>query len=413
MILVHRVEKQVIRPSHPYYDMLDEYCFMAKNLYNHANYVIRQEFIHNGKYLPYETIDKILKSDIEYPDYQSMPTAQSAQQTLRLLGKNWKSFFKAIKDWKAHKEKYNGRPKLPRYKKKDGRSILILTNQNVKLSGNILLFPKAFNGLTLKIDCVYRDDFAGFNQIRFLPKKSHIVVEVVYSIAIEKPACDNGRYCSIDVGIDNLAAVTTNTGSQPYVINGKGLRSIHRYYSKKIAYYGSIAEKTNGRKFTKRMRRIADKRNRKVNDYMHKASRYIVNDCIDKDIHTIVIGYNKNWKQDADLGRENNQIFVGIPTKRLIDMITYKAQEAHIAVVLVNESYTSGTSFLDNEMPVKRNYDKSRRIHRGLFVSDKGIKINADVNASYQILKKAFPNAYANGIEGVMLHPVRVAVACI
>jgi putative transposase len=121
--------------------------------------------------------------------------------------------------------------------------------------------------------------------------------------------------------------------------------------------------------------------------------------------------YNKDWKREAGLGRKVNQSFVGIPTKRLIEMIQYKAQEAGIHVILTEESYTSGTSFLDKEEPVKKNYNKSRRVHRGLFNSNNGTQINADINASYQILKKVFPAAYANGIEGVVLHPFKVNAA--
>ena len=159
------------------------------------------------------------------------------------------------------------------------------------------------------------------------------------------------------------------------------------------------------------MVRMSAKRNRKMEDYMHKTSRKIVKDCVDKDIHTIVIGYNKGWKREARLGRKVNQSFAGIPTQRLIEMIQYKAQEAGIHVILTEESYTSGTSFLDREEPVKKNYKKSRRVYRGLFHSNHGIQINADINASCQILKKVFPAAYANGIEGVVLHPFKVNAA--
>ena len=139
-----RVEKHLLRPSSPYYSMLSEYCHLAKNLYNQANYLIRDAFIKDGKWLRYNELDKQLKRNTEYPDYRAMPTAQSAQQVLRLLDKNWKSFFSAIKDWKKNKEKYLGRPKLPKYKAKDGRSILILTNQNCKYIDGKIRFPKSF-----------------------------------------------------------------------------------------------------------------------------------------------------------------------------------------------------------------------------------------------------------------------------
>lgn len=413
MMTVQRVEKHIIKPSDINYALLDKFCFQSKNLYNHANFIMRHEFIRNHKAVSYGELNKILKADEAYPDYRAMPTAQSAQQVLRLLEKNWKSFFKSIKDWKNHKAKYTGQPKLPKYKKKDGRNILILTNQNVKLRDGILRFPKKFEGFLIKLKCCARNNFDTFDQVRFIPKQGFIMAEVVYSISIGEIKPDNKRYCSIDIGIDNLAAVTTNAGHRAYIINGKGLKSVNKYYNKRISHYRKTAERMNGMYFTKRMARMTAKRNRKMDDYMHKASHKIVDDCMDKDIHTIIIGYNKDWKRDAGLGRNVNQSFSGIPTQRFIEMIQYKAQEAGIRVVLTEEFYTSGTSFLDGEEPVKKDYDNSRRIHRGLFISNSGIKINADINASYQILKKVFPAAYADGIEGVVLHPIRVNAAFI
>lgn len=120
---------------------------------------------------------------------------------------------------------------------------------------------------------------------------------------------------------------------------------------------------------------------------------------------------DKNWKQESSMGKNVNQTFVGIPHQRLIEMLQYKAETVGLNIIITEESYTSGSSFIDNEEPIKKNYDKSRRIYRGLFVSNNGIKINADVNDSMQIIKKVFPNAFADGIEGVVLHPIRVNVA--
>ncbi|MCI9123891.1 MAG: IS200/IS605 family element transposase accessory protein TnpB [Eubacterium sp.] len=410
-MIVQRVEKHIIKPSNIHYALLDKFCFQSKNLYNHANFIMRHEFLKNRKAVPYGGLDKILKADEAYPDYRAMPTAQSAQQVLRLLEKNWKSFFKSIKDWTKNKDKYTGKPKLPKYKKKDSRNILILTNQNVKLRDGALKFPKKYEGFSIKLKCCERNNFDAFHQVRFIPKQGFIVLEVVYSISICEAKPDNQRYCSIDIGIDNLAAVTANTGCGTYIINGRGLKSVNKYYNKQMSHYRGVAKRMNGMDFTKRMARITAKRNRKMEDYMHKAGRKIVDNCMDEDIHTIVIGYNKNWKRDTGLGRNVNQSFAGIPTRRFIEMIQYKAQEAGINVILTEESYTSGTSFLDGEEPVKKNYNKSRRIHRGLFHSNNGTQINADINASYQILKKVFPAAYANGVEGVVLHPFRVNAA--
>ena len=356
-------------------------------------------------------MDKMLKTDLKFDDYKQMPTAQSAQQVLRLLDKNWKSFFIAIKDWSKNKDKYLSRPKLPKYKAKDGKHILILTNQNVKLKDNILVFPKTFCGFIMQPQFIKHDNFVSFQQVRFIPNYKSFIVELVYNIEVpNKILPDNKRYLSVDIGLDNLATVVNNTGLKPIIINGKGLKSINKYYNKQMSHYREVAKRMNGRDYTNRMNNLTMKRNCKINDYIHKASKYLIDYAIANNFNTIVIGNNKAWKQKSTMSKIINQSFVGIPHMRFIEMVQYKAQNVGINVILTEESYTSGTSFLDNEEPIKANYNKMRRIHRGLFVSNNGIKINADVNGAYQIMKKVFPNAYANGIQGVVLHPIRVSV---
>lgn len=407
-MIIQRVEKHRIEQSNTYYPLIDSFCFNAKNLYNHANYLIRQEFVNNGNWLRYADLDRVLRADIEYPDYKNMPTAQSAQQLLRLLDKNWKSFFKSIKDWTKHKDKYLGRPKLPRYKSKDSRYVLTLTNQEVKLKNGILQFPKVFNGFTVRPLFINKRNYVSFQQVRFIPKANHINLKVVYNVEIPELVSNNGRYYSIDLGLDNLATVTNNFGEQPFIINGKGLKSKNKYYNKLLAHYKSIAMRMNKKYSTRRIQHTTEKRNQIINNYLHQASRYIVDKAHEYDVSVIVIGNNKGWKQKSEMSKRVNQSFIQIPHSRLIEMIQYKAEECGISVVLTEESYTSGTSFLDGEEATKANYDKTRRVQRGLFVSNHGIKINADVNGSLQILKKVFPNAYANGIEVVVFRPIKV-----
>ena len=412
-MIIQRVEKHKIKQSNTYYPLIDSFCFNAKNLYNHANYLIRQEFVSNGNWLRYADLDKTLKADTEYPDYKNMPTAQSAQQLLRLLDKNWKSFFKSIKDWTKNKDKYLGRPKLPKYKDKNSRYVLILTNQNVKLKDGILQFPKVFNGFTIKPLFINKENYVSFQQVRFIPKANHIELEVIYNVEIPEIIGINNRYYSIDIGLDNLATVTNNFGEQPFIINGKGLKSENKYYKKLLAHYKSIAMRMNKKHSTKRIQSITEKRNQIVDNYLHQASRYIVDKACKDDVSVVVIGNNKGWKQKSEMNKRVNQSFIQIPYNRLIEMIQYKAEEYGISVVLTEESYTSGTSFLDNEEPIKSNYRKERRVHRGLFQSNTGKLINADVNGSLQILKKVFPNAFSNGIEVVALQPFVVNVCLI
>ena len=410
-MVIQQVEKHVIKKSHPYYNMFCEYTHLAKNLYNHANYLVRNEFVETGKWLRYSKLDKLLREDLEYPDYRNMPASQSAQQVLRLLDTTWKSFFNSIKDWSKNKDKYSGQPRLPKYKPKDGKTVLIVTNQQVRQKGDLLHFPKSFCGFTVKSRCVTLANFEKINQVRIVPKGQSFCLEIVYSISVESELhSDNGRYMSIDLGLDNLATVVTNTGLQPIIVNGKSLKSNNQYYNKKTAHYQSVAKQMNNQHYTNRLYRLTQKRNLKIEDYLHKVSRYIVDFAFEHQINTIVIGNNKDWKQSISLGKKTNQAFVSIPHQKLIDKICYKAQLCGIQVILTEESYTSGTSFLDGELPQKEFYNKKRRVKRGLFVSNKGVQINADVNAAFQIMKKVFPNVFADGIEGVVLHPVRVGI---
>ena len=397
-----RAERHVIKHSDPMYSLIKNFCRASKNLYNQANYLVRQTFLKENIWLRYETLDKQLKRNLEYPDYKSMPTAQSAQQTLRMLDSSWKSFFKAIKDWKKQPEKYLGRPKLPKYLKKDGYYVLTLTNQNCHIKDELLQFPKAFEGFTIKPVFLSDKRFVSFQQVRFLPENDHITAELVYKVEVPDEKPDNGRYISIDIGVNNLAAVANNWDGQPFIMNGKPLKSINQYANKERAYCQSVLKKTNNRYTSKRLDKIMAKRSRKINDYLHKASKQIIRYCILNDVSRIVIGKIKNWKQESDLSKTVNQNFVQIPFARFIEMLEYKAKEHGITVILTEESYTSGTSFIDNEEPVKKYYNNDRRVHRGLFVSNKGILINADINGAFQIMKKVIPIKWD---RGCVLHP--------
>lgn len=403
--MVERVERHILDESSPAFALLDFFCFLSKNLYNHANFLIRQEFIQNGKLLSYAELDKILKMDVDYPDYRAMPTAQTAQQTLRILERNWKSFLCTVKDWNTHPEKYLGKPKLPKYRDKDGRFVLVLTNQNCKMKAGKIIFPKCFQGFTL------RTKISGkFQQVRIVPHREYLVAEIVYKAEIHPGRSDNGRYLGIDIGVDNLAAVANNFGECPILFNGRGLKSINQFYNWKLSHYRSIAERMNRAQSTRRLRQLAWKRNAKIRDLLHKVSKSIIRYAVERNVSVIVIGRNKGWKQKSDMGKRNNQNFFQVPFAILIQQIQYKSEKYGIRVELTEESYTSGTSVLDKEMPVKESYNRARRVRRGLFRSNGGILINADINAACQIMKKAFPNEFSDGIEGVVLRPIRVDV---
>lgn len=171
--MMKRVEHHRLKHSSPFYSMFREFCYLSKNLYNHGNYLIRQMFIKDGKWVRYGEVDRLLKADKVYSDYRDMPTAQTAQQTLRILDKNWVSFFSAIKDWKKHPDKYKGHPKLPKYKPKDGYFTLVLTNQDCKFRDGVIHFPKVFQGFTVKPVFISQPG-AVFKQARIIPRGGEI-----------------------------------------------------------------------------------------------------------------------------------------------------------------------------------------------------------------------------------------------
>lgn len=402
---VTRVEKHIIKHNHAYYQLLDDFCFKSKNLYNFANYQIRQEFIKESKYIHYNELDKLLKKDGFNYDYKQMPIVQSSQQLLRLLDKNWKSFFASIKDYKKNPNKYTGRPKLPKYLKKNGRQIVILTNQNCKLKDNMVKFPKSFNGFTLntKIE-------EGLQQVRILPGNKHIIIEIVYKIEVKENKLDNGKYLSIDIGLDNFATIVNNVGQIPVVINGKGLKSINKWYNKKISHYREVAKRINNLDWTDRMNNLTIKRNNVISNFIHQASNWTIKHALSLNCNTIVVGNNKDWKRESKMSKRVNQSFVGIPHQMYIQQLQYKAENVGLNVIITEESYTSKCSFLDLEDVCKQSVYKGKRIKRSMFLSAENKLINADVNGAYNIMRKVFSDAFANGVSGVGLHPVRVNV---
>jgi len=184
-----------------------------------------------------------------------------------------------MKDWSKNKEKYPGRPKLPKYARKNGRKSLIVTNQNCKWKDGTIHFPRSFHGLSCKFYHCNRNGFVKLNQVRFLPHYNKIVMEIVYEIEIADSVKKNPNYLSIDIGVNNLAAVTNSFGKRSMIVNGRPLKSVNQYYNKQISKYRGIAKQKNGSDYIKRMDRLTEKRNQKIDDYLHKASRQIIKDC--------------------------------------------------------------------------------------------------------------------------------------
>ncbi|NDJ74994.1 MAG: IS200/IS605 family element transposase accessory protein TnpB [Chloroflexi bacterium] len=397
------VERHVIDRHDTRWAAIDHASWLSKNLYNAANYRVRQAFIFHRQVVSYETLDKQMKRDA---DYCALPRKVS-QWVLKQVAHDWQSFLAAQQAWHDHPETFTGRPKMPGYKHKTrGRNLLTYTVQAVSKR----VFQQTGQLQPSQLGIRIKTRQASFDQVRILPRKTHYVVEVVYTVAVSPPELDRDRVASIDVGLDNLAAVTFNQpGFAPLLVNGKPLKAINQYYNKERArLQQALAE---GQYTSWRLEALIDKRNRRIEAYLHRTSRRLINGLVFCNIGTLVIGKNDGWKQAIALGKRTNQNFVQVPHARFIDMLTYKAELAGIQVVLVEESYTSKCSFLDEEPIGKHVTYAGRRIKRGLFRASDGRVINADVNAAYNIMRKAIPNAFGDGIEAVVVQPVRVTPA--
>ena len=367
---------------------------LSKNLYNAALYNVRQYYFKvkddttvKYKYLNYYANWRLMMSTLN-SDFKALPN-HIASQVVRQVDNNFSSFFALLK--KKNKGMYTLPIQMPQYLKAEGYNQIVLDQwSNKQLKDGYLQIPttKILINVGLKVSKL------NIKQIRLVPKNGYIKLEFVHEVPDIQPKTDNKRYMSIDLGINNLCSCSSNViGS--FIVNGKSLKTINQYYNKQVAKYKSICETANHVKTSKRIKRLNYKRTNKIEDYFHKVSRYIVNQLISNDINTLVIGHNNYWKQDTKLGTKNNQNFIQIPFNKLIQMLSYKCKLVGINCVIQEESYTSKASFIDNDhIPVFNSMNEltykfsGQRVKRGLYCSQEGIKINADINASLNILKK-------------------------
>ena len=301
---INKVERHYIRKSNELWKEFDDLCFKSKNLYNYANYIQRQKFIKGEKIYKHTELDKLINKSPPYKELGS----QSSQRLLRLLEKNWKSFFIAIKDYSKHPNKYLGKPRIPKYKKKDGRYICELKNIQFRIENGYIYFSlKRLNKYSGKIKTNINTKVLG---IRIIPKNNIYILEIVYEKEMQELKEYNNKVCGIDLGVDNLATLTNNLGVQPIVINGRPLKSINQYYNKKKASIQSNIKKRHNKNWCNKLNKLQVKRDSKIDYYLHCASKSIINYCDGLDITLIVIGLNKTWKQKSNLVKSANQNFI-------------------------------------------------------------------------------------------------------
>jgi putative transposase len=414
---MRRVEQQVIAHHHPHYRAIDALAFASKNLWNLANYHVRRSFIVQQHYLNNAALFPVLK---ETDAYQALP-AKVANQVLLQLHHAWTAFFAAMQVYRECPEQFTGRPKLPNYlHKTQGRNLLVFELGCIWKAElrqrEIAVSHLGYLGET-------KQQPASVRQVRLVPKADHYVLEVVYEAEEQRAeGLDPELFVALDPGVNVLAALTSNkAGFVPRLVSGKPVKAINQLYNKQREHIQKhLAKGTEPRFTSHRLDRITTKRNRRVLQYLHSASRRMINLLVEEGIGVLVLGKNPYWKTGVELGKKHNQEFVQIPHARFLELLTYKAEASGIRVLVTEESYTSKASFLDlDPLPV---YDPAQGAEQeeqprfsgrrdGRWYRVKGRPpIHADVNGSLNIGRKVFPTAFSPGIEATAVRPRRLAV---
>jgi putative transposase len=394
------VEKHIIKATHKPFQEIDNMSFLSKNLFNSALYICRQAFFNGQKVPSFNNLYHQLKSGI---DYKSLPSKVS-QLVIKQVSKSFDSYSKALKAYKANPSKFLGKPKLPRYKDKvSGRNILTFNYQAVSKVwlGKGFVVP---SGLPLKL----KTKVSALQEVRLIPKGRFYVAEIVYEHNLPEMETNN-KIASVDIGLNNLATVGSNCPNfQPFIVCGKALKACNQQYNKVKALLQS--QLPTQRFSSHKIEALTNKRNAKMDYYLHTSSRFIIDQLVKQDVKHLIIGKNDNWKQNLNLGKRINQSFTSLPHARFIQQLEYKAQLAGIKVTVTEESYTSKCSFLDLEPIKKQTEYLGSRVKRGLFRASNGKKYNADLNGSLNILRKVVGDSVFDGkpIERLVVSPVRI-----
>lgn len=420
----YQVEKIMVRPHHPLYSYCSDLCHQSRNLYNASLFRIRQSFSAFGRIAlsslqeevkeewetflprmktkhpswksPFETgklpsfymLDALFKLS-ENPDYyaEGFPI-HTAQHCIKQACQDMKSYLASLKEYKKNPAKFLGKPKLPNYKK-SGLTTAVLSNQECRMRDGVLKLPKT------DIRLVCRPACGKLKEVRIVPFHDVFFVMMTYECGTKKMCREPKNIASIDLGVDNLAAVANNTGRESLLFSGRALKSIKEREAEALALLASRQTRGTENKllFSKKAERIVKKNHLRTMDYLHKSANAILRWCMENDIDTLVVGSNKNWKQNTNIGKDNNRRFGKIPFDTFKRMLEYRCRREGINYVETEESYTSKASFYDRD-----GFDASslsgRRIQRGLYRRSCGETVNADLNGAANIGRKVFPELF-------------------
>lgn len=394
---------------------LNEQFNLSTLLYNQGRRFINEYYDQKSKFLSYFDLDKLLKNLTELNYYKQICKAQVAQQCLKQLNSNYTSYFKTLKDYKKKPSKYKGMPKKPKFKTE--QNLITFTNQTIKIKDQFIVINKEH-----KVHIpneVYKEGLKNFKTISFIPYYNKVKVIITYETKELNADLNVDEYLSIDLGVNNLCSCVSKDDC--FILNGKPLKSINQFFNKHLSELQSerpLKDKKQDYKYNSfKIRKLSLKRELKINDLLHKASKYLVNYCVQHKIGTIVFGRNKEWKDSIQLGKQTNQNFVSIPFYKLLKMLEYKCKMIGINLVTQEESYTSKCDSLAFESVEKHTEYKGRRVKRGLFLSSLGKALNADINGALNILRKylhlkevnEFPVIQEIIDRGLLYRPYRIS----
>ena len=391
----------------------------AKDLTNQALYNARQYYFNEHEYLNYEKNYYLLKESDNY----KLLNSNMAQQILKEVDGSFKSFFALLKAARKGKLSYHD-CHLPRYMKKDGFATLVIGFVRIKDNKLVLPMSNAFrkqhDPVVIQLPPILQGKH--IKEIRIIPKCNarSFEAQYTYEVDCEQRNLDHNKALAIDLGITNFATCVTNTG-ESFIIDGRKLKSYNQWFNKENARLQALNRKQHcdERFVSHRQYALYRKRNRRVNDYISKAARYIVNYCVANDIGNLVCGYNVTFQEKPRIGRRNNQMFINLPFGQFRDKLAYLCKLNGIQFVKQEESYTSKASFFDHDAIPVYNCDNvqeyafsGKRVHRGLYETSSGQLLNADVNGALNILAKSsvvgFDTLYGRG--GVNT-PARIRVS--
>lgn len=382
--MTYKVQKIFVNPRHALFKALDNYAFLSKNLYNSVLYRHRQDYKEGKKKIIWNLLVNEFRATNQQ-DFRAIPSNMAAL-IVKAVDDEYKSYFA--------KRKAGLKANLPRYKhKSEGWYKLIFGEKLISKKALKKGYLKLTTPESIKEELNFKlpkiTDITTVKQVTVTKFNDGYMINIICKVEDEVKDKQGIKVAAIDLGLSNLVACVSNNEMKHFLISGKPINSFNHFWNREIANLRSKLDEGEKKALRDKINKLNRKRNFKVNDYLHKVSRKLVNHLDSNQINSLIIGYNQGWKQDINLGKKVNQKFCYLPFYKFLQMVTYKCEDKGITVKIQEESYTSKCSFLDNEYPEKHDSYFGKRVKRGLFRASNGSEINADINGAYNILVKA------------------------